>query len=148
LKVSTENYGGKNLQKTAVVRTNDPQHPRIRLTISGYVENFASIQPSRIRLSGIAGHAIAVPVTIVPEEKYPFKILEVEAADGRNIRYELQERTGAGEKGYTLRVENIKKEEGSYRDVIRLQTDSTVKPLIQIHVSGYIREERHQKSGS
>ena len=105
------------------------------------MENFANIKPARVRLSGMAGHPIATTVTIIPKGKYPFQILDVKATDGGNIRYELTERPAAGGKGYTLSVENTKKEKGSYHDVIRLRTDSSVKPEIHIRVSGHIRDK-------
>jgi hypothetical protein len=112
------------------------------------VEKFVTIKPARVRLSGFVGHPITRTVTIIPEEKYPFKILEVKATDGRNIRYELTERPAAEGKGYTLSIENTKKETGRYHDVIRLKTDSFIKPEIQIRVSGYVRDENPRKTGS
>jgi hypothetical protein len=105
------------------------------------VENFVTVKPARVRLSGIVGHSIAVPVTIIPEEKYPFEIVDVKAKDGRHIRYDLNQRPTTEGKGYTLLVENVKKEKGRYHDVIRLRTNSPIKPQIQIRVSGYIRDE-------
>jgi hypothetical protein len=124
-----------------MVHTNDPQQSRIKLSISGYVENFVNIKPTRVRLTGVVGHPIAVSVVIVPEKKYPFKILEVKATDGQNIRYELTERIADEGKGYNLSVENTRKETGRYHDVIRLKTDSPIKPEIHVRVSGYVREK-------
>jgi hypothetical protein len=112
------------------------------------VENFVNIKPARVRLTGFVGHPIVVTVTITPEEKYPFKILDATATDGRNIRYELKDRPAAEGKGYTLLIENTKKEKGRYHDAIRLKTDSVIKPEIRISVSGYIREENPRRTGS
>jgi hypothetical protein len=133
------------LRKTAVVHTNDPKQPKITLHISGHVENFVNISPANVRLSGLAGDPIVVPVTIVPEEKYPFKILGAKAASGQNIRYELRERSVSEGKGYTLLIENMKKEKGRYHDLIRLKTDSQIQPEISIRIFGFIRDEKPRR---
>jgi hypothetical protein len=148
LKVSSVNYGGKDLRKTAFVYTNDPKQPKITLNISGHVENFVNINPANVRLTGVVGHSIVVPVTIVPEEKYPFKILDAKAANGQNIRYELKERPMSEGKGYTLVIENMKKEKGRYHDLIRLKTDSPIQSEISIQIFGYIRDEKPSGTGS
>ena len=131
-----------------MVYTNDPKQPQITLQISGDVENFVSIRPAYVRLTGAVGQQIKVPVTIIPEEKYPFKILNAQATKGTDIRYELTERPLAQGKGYTLLVENLKKEKGRYHDVIRLQTDSQIQPEIDIRIFGHIHDQQKRRTGS
>jgi hypothetical protein len=89
-----------------------------------------------------------VTVTIIPREKYPFKILDAKAINGKNIRYEFMERPAEEGKGYTLLIENTRKEKGGYHDTIYLKTDSPIKPQIRIRISGYIREEKPRRTGS
>jgi hypothetical protein len=148
LKVGTSSYGGKELRKTAVVYTNDPQQPRISLQISGKVENFVIIQPAYVRLTGEVGQPIQVPVSIVPTAKYPFQIVNTRASNGTNIRYELKQRSAAEGNGYTLMVENLKQNEGRYHDTILLQTDSSIQPEISIRIFGYIYGKKERKAGS
>jgi hypothetical protein len=136
------------LRKAATVYTNDPKQPQITLQISGKVDNFVNIRPAYVRLTGAVGQQITEEVTIIPEEKYPFKILNAEAATGTNIRYELTERPPAQGKGYTLLVENLKKEKGRYHDVIRLKTDSRIQPEISIRIFGYIHDKQKRRTGS
>jgi hypothetical protein len=136
------------LHKTATVYTNDLHQPRVRLQISGNVEKFADIRPAYVRLTGTVGQPIKVPVTIIPEEKYPFKILNVQATQGTHIRFELVERPAAQGKGYTLVVENLKKDKGRYHDIIRLKTDSQIKPEISIRIFGYIHDKQKRRTGS
>jgi hypothetical protein len=118
--------------------TTDPQKPVSQLTISGPVKNFATITPSNVRLYGKVGEPVKETVRIVPENSYPFKILETKAQIGRDIRYELTSVQQAPGGAYLLTVENLKQETGRYYDTIFLVTDSRVKPKISIQVYGKI----------
>jgi hypothetical protein len=126
------------LRKTIQVMTTDPQKPVSQLTISGPVKNFATITPSNVRLYGKVGEPVKETVRIVPENSYPFKILETKAQIGRDIRYELTSVQQAPGGAYLLTVENLKQETGRYYDTIFLVTDSRVKPKISIQVYGKI----------
>ena len=118
--------------------TTDPKKPVTQLTISGSVKNFATITPKNIRLYGKVGEPVKETVRIVPENSYPFKILETKAQIGRDIRYELTSEKQAPGGAYLLTVENLKQETGRYYDTIFLVTDSRVKPKISIQVYGKI----------
>ena len=118
--------------------TTDPQKPVTQLTIRGSVKNFATITPSNVRLYGKAGEPVKETVRIVPEDSYPFKILETKAQIGRDIRYQLTSEKQTPGGPYLLTVENLKQETGRYFDTIFLVTDSRVKPKISIRVYGKI----------
>jgi hypothetical protein len=137
--VNTKGFGGRTLKKTIKVETNDTRRPKFNLIVKGFVERFVTITPARIRLTGEPKTPIKTSVSIIPEKKYPFKILDVNAKKGKNIRQDLQEtKTSKGEKGYLLTVENLKKETGRYFDTIILKTDSKIQPEITISVYGNI----------
>ena len=85
-------------------------------------------------------------VKIIPEPKHPFKILEVRARNGKDIRFELKPISGQEQNGYELVVENLKKTKGRYSDTIILKTDSAVKPEIKIHVYGDILEKPKKRA--
>ncbi len=126
--------------------TTDPKKPVTQLTISGSVKNFATITPKNIRLYGKVGEPVKETVRIVPEESYPFKILETKAQIGRDIRYELTSEKQAPGGAYLLTVENLKQETGRYYDTIFLVTDSRVKPKISIQVYGKISGSETRKA--
>ncbi|MGD8969973.1 MAG: hypothetical protein PVG01_01090 [Desulfobacterales bacterium] len=126
--------------------TTDPQKPVTQLAISGSVKNFATITPKNIRLYGKVGEPVKETVRIVPEDSYPFKILETKAQIGRDIRYELTSEKQAPGGAYLLTVENLKKETGRYYDTIFLVTDSRVKPKISIRVYGKISGSETRKA--
>ena len=141
----TLGYGGKKLQKSITVITNDKKAPRQKVTFTGRVEKFATITPKKVKLKGTSGKSITAQVKIIPEKKYEFSITEIKADKGENIRYSLEKEEGAKGKGYILTVENLKTVKGKYRDTIRLKTTSKIRPEIAIKVYGYIESEKIAK---
>ena len=127
------------------MHTSDPMNQQINLSISGSVEAIASIKPKRVKLSGLAGVPISETVTIIPREKYPFKILETRAQRGKNIRYRLKEEKNSENTIYLLTVENMRQEKGNYYDKIELITDNRHRKKILINVYGSILEPEKRK---
>jgi hypothetical protein len=99
-------------------------------------------------LRGFTGEPIQTKVTIIPEEKYPFKIQKVRARDGRNIRFRLEEENSEEGPRYALIVENQSAQKGRYFDVITLETDSKIRPTLDVRVYGDLmpRPEKKDKS--
>jgi len=77
-------------------------------------------------------------VKIIPEEKYPFKIVGDRTIHNQNFHYKLEEVKRSTKTEYVLTVENLKKEKGRYSDTIKLKTDSKIRPEIRIRVYGNI----------
>jgi len=150
IKVKTAGFGGRKLKKNIRVETSDTDKPHFNLTVVGQVEKFVTISPKRVRLTGKPGTLIRITALIVPEKKYPFKIVSHRARDGKNIKYELTETEGASGKAYRLIVENLKGEKGRYHDVIYLKTDSKIKPELNVRVYGniYIPKETNKPPNS
>ena len=134
------------MKKQATVLSDDPKQPQIVLTVSGFVEKFATISPKVVRLVGPAGQPIKRSVMIIPEKKYRFRITGVEAKKGDNIRLELSETNNPEGSGYVLAIENLKKESGRYFDVVTLKTDSKIQPEIKLSVYGNILENKPKKA--
>ena len=101
------------------------------------MDRVVTISPSRVVLRGEAGTAIRGRTIIVPEKRFPFKIIGVRAGNGDNIRYDLRDRQD-GSGSYLLEVENLRTSPGRYHDTIQLTTDSQIKPKITIAVYGHI----------
>ncbi len=106
-----------------------------------------TIRPRQVRLRGIAGEQLQKKVTIIPVEKYPFKILKVRAQNGKNIRFQLQEEKGQKGQQYALIIENQRLQKGRYFDNITLETDSKIRPTLNVRVYGNImpRPEEEKK---
>ena len=143
--MNTNGFGGKTLYKTARVLTNDPQRSATQLSISGAVKVFASITPKTIKLYGPSNSLLKETVKIIPEERYPFKIIDTKAQVGKEIRFNVSEDNHSSEKSYILTIESLKQTAGRFYDTIYLMTDSPIKPKISIRVYGKISEPKKPK---
>ncbi|HQP29864.1 MAG TPA: hypothetical protein PLB81_00940 [Deltaproteobacteria bacterium] len=118
------------------VDTNDPQRPKLELSVSGEVREFASVLPRYVTLRGKAGTEVGEIITILPI--HPFTVRGVRAQDGKHIRVKVNEKITGGRKSYVVTVENIMNQPGQYADTVVVETDSKVKPEIIIGVWGVI----------
>jgi hypothetical protein len=121
----------------------------VQLAVLGPVDRFATVTPSMVSLRGAVGESLKQTVRIVPEEKYPFKVLSAQPRDGKNIKV-LLSAANDGQGGYSLLVENTKAEAGSHNDAVILKTDNKLKPEIEIRVYIYLRppQPAEKKAGS
>jgi hypothetical protein len=110
----------------------------IRLTVYGFVEKFATVKPERIFLNGPVDKNLSLTLEIIPEEKYPFKVLETSALNGKNIHFKLEENSTSKSTRYFLTVKNTAKVKGKYFDFINIKTDNRIHPEIRIPVLGNI----------
>ncbi len=122
--------------------TNDENNSKMILKIAGKVTRFATINPNRVSLSGTVGQELKKEITIIPEEKYPFKIVDIATKNKSNIAVKHQISNSAKQMTYLITVENLKKSAGRYHDTILINTDSPIKPVIKIPVRGVIRDSK------
>ncbi len=139
VKVSTRGYGGRKIKEDVRIKINDPHRPVLVVTVTGFVEKFAEIRPERVRLFGPPGLPLTTQVEIIPRKEYPFIIQGIEAKKGNFIKYELIETCGPGRKRCIIRIENTKPDKGRYLDAIYVKTDSRLRPVIPIYITGLIR---------
>jgi hypothetical protein len=128
------------MKKTAEIHSDDKNLPIVQIEISGTVEKFVTIIPRAISLRGYVGDEIKKSVTIIPEEKYDFKITKVRARNGKHINLQLNEIKDTGRTEYSLTVENLFAKEGRYSDLIILETDSKIRPEVNVKVYGNLRQ--------
>lgn len=138
VKVNTDGYGGFGFREKVSIKTNDPHRPLLEIVIKGKVETFADIRPQRVRLAGKRGKPLMVEVDIIPKQGYPFAIKGIKVDEGKFIRYELEPKDLNGNKHWVLRIENTQNKKGRYLDVLYIQTDSELKPVIPIPITGLI----------
>ena len=74
------------MSKAALVHTNDPRAPELKLSIAGKVEEVVTIKPPRIVLQGIAGQSLTQSLIIMPRKEYPFRIVETSTGKNKNFR--------------------------------------------------------------
>lgn len=119
-------------------------NPKPKLIIYGNVEKFVNIEPPSVSLRGYVGETMQKEVRIIPREKYPFKIVTSNAQYGKDILFQINENKIGEATEYLLKVKNIKKEKGVYRDKIILQTNSEIKPTLKISVYLKILEREQE----
>lgn len=136
--MDTNGYGGTLLKKSIVVETSAAKQPNLTIEIAGNVEKFANITPNKLILRGNAGEPIHGIVTVSPDPKYPFRVLETRSKNGIDIQARTEEKQENNTTTYVITVENLKKDPGRYYDVVTLKTTSPVKPEIQLSVYGQI----------
>jgi len=83
-------------------------------------------------------------IRIIPRKEYPFNIVTSTAKYGKDILFRINKNKAGEATEYLLKVKNLKKEKGVYRDKIILHTNSEIKPKIQIHVYVKIRERKQE----
>jgi hypothetical protein len=132
------------MKKTASVYTNDKNRSRMGLVIAGQVEKFVTMRPRHINLRGYTGDTIKASVSLIPETKYPFKILKISAKDGSNIKFQLADVELPANGAYELKVENLKQDSGRYFDTIILETDSKIQPQLKVKVYGNLRPRKSE----
>ncbi|MCF8108929.1 MAG: hypothetical protein K9J81_08040 [Desulfohalobiaceae bacterium] len=123
------------------IQTNDPDQPWHQVVVTGRVEKFAEIRPERVRLKGTSGEKLFQNVLIIPRKIHPFTIQNIKAKYGKNINYTLIERCADGNNQCVIKVENTRREEGRYVDVLNIRTDCDIHPTIPIYITGLIRQE-------
>jgi len=117
-----------------VVKTNDPRRPDFRLTLSGWVERFASIEPGFVYFRGEAKDVEAVELEVTPNSTDGFHITRVVADKPHLFSAELIEPCKQENAPCRIRVTNRQKNAGKYVGVIKVTTDSMVQPSFIIVV--------------
>lgn len=137
LEVNSSHFQGR-IYKTAVVVSNDPQKPRITLSLKGTIKSIINLKPSRVvSFRGQAGH-IAPQTIDITSDAGPFHIEKLKSNLDQDITYQLK--TIQDGHHYQLTVTN-KAGVGNYGGAIQMATDMAKKPEISVLVFGNIQGE-------
>jgi hypothetical protein len=124
-------------KKETKVRLNDPDRPRLVLTMTGVATPFIEIQPSHIvRLRGSPGDNIRGQVRFTSHLPTPFKITQYRT----NIpdKIEVTITPEVPDKVYVLEVRPKGEKPGPFNGVIDLFTNSKERPRLIVRVFGEI----------
>ena len=139
LKVNTKNRKGK-LNQSATIFSNDPQKPTTKISISGLIKQFISVEPNtRVLLQGYYGDKIVKKVTITSPEERPLKITGITTDIEDKIKYMLK--TIEKEKEYSLEIKTRSGIKESFRGKVVLKTNTKEKPEIELFVTGKLQKE-------
>jgi hypothetical protein len=138
LKLNTNDLKA-TIQKSAVVYTNDPQHPQINLTMSAHVEVPISIEPPGVMMHGFAGEDIQQQVTITANEDQPLTLEPEKLTLQNEASYHIV--TLKKGKLYRIVFTNTSQKSGKYGGVLTLKTNYAKMPQIKIMVLGFIENK-------
>ena len=140
LKVKAKQSRGGKLSKSATVHSNDPKNPTLRLTLTGKVKTFISVEPSnRVYLNGYEGDVISKSLKIINQVKSPLKITELKSNIDDKINYELKPVVEGKE--FELTVKTLAGLKGRSNGLITLETNIDKKPKIEIRVSVNFKDD-------
>ena len=104
------------------------------------LKNYITVSPGvQIQLRGFAGDTPAKTVTITSQEEQPLEILETSSSLEDTIAYKLT--TIEKGKSYSLEITTPSGLKEAFRGQIRLKTNSTKKPLIELAVMGIVQKQ-------
>jgi hypothetical protein len=132
LTLKTAGYQGK-LRKEAVVHSNDPANPQVRLQLAAAVRVSIAVDPPAVLLEGIAGEEITRSVLIQANEAEPLALKLLPAPEAEKVAYELQEVEAGRIYKLVFRLAGTGAEK--FGGILRLETNYPAKPQLQI---GYL----------
>jgi hypothetical protein len=136
LKLKTKGYQG-TVRKSAVVYSNDPKRPQIKLAVKARVKVPISFEPRGVMLAGFVGDEIKQVVTIRSHKEQPLTLELAQLSLPKKVAYELK----SVEEGklYQLILRNISKKQDKYSGFITLKTNYPQKPEITVMFLGHIK---------
>ncbi|QTA82620.1 Uncharacterized protein dnl_49990 [Desulfonema limicola] len=93
-------------------------------------------------MNGETGETIKAVVRIVPEEKYPFKILEARTSNKEKISVTMEEKQSEKGVEYLITVFNLQNTPTRYFEKVILKTDSKLRPELEINVYTNITDKK------
>jgi hypothetical protein len=139
LRLQTRGYGGRRYSRMVQITTNDPVNTVIGIQVTGDIKKFVTMTTSAVFLIGKQGEPISTTVKIVPETEPPFKLLHVNAMNGKDIRHSITEKEHDGRIFYELLIENAAEAPGRYYDRISIITDRSDQAPLTVNVRGAIQ---------
>jgi len=138
LSLQTRGYGGHRYNRAIQVTTNDPANSTISIQITGEIKKFVTMTPNAAFLTGKQGEPLSATITIIPETEPAFKLLQVNAMNGKDIRHSVTEKEKNGRKFYELLIENTAEAPGRYYDRITIMTDRSDQAPLIVNIRGNI----------
>ncbi|NLX96829.1 MAG: DUF1573 domain-containing protein [Rhodopirellula sp.] len=139
--------------QSATIHTNDPEHPRLTLAITGRIVSAVSISPTNLVLRGIsAGEAATGTLKLYGFQEKPLKITGYEVTEKATAdKFELDHEPLSAEEiakeqdaqsGHLIRV-TLKPglPLGAFQQKIVLKTDAEDAPTVEIPIQGTISSE-------
>jgi hypothetical protein len=140
LTVKTEGYQGR-VNKTALVKTNDPRHQSMSLSLSADIRAYITVEPTRaVLLRGVLGDDIQQVVKIRAGDNYPLEISKVRSNMDQWLDYKVIP-DAAGGHLYDLEVRSKAKTQTTVGGYIVVVTNHPKKPELTLPVRLWVQPE-------
>lgn len=136
--IKTTGCGIGKYDRTIQITTNDPENPIPAVRLTGDVKRFVTMTPSAVFLTGKVGEPVSATVRIIPESEPGFKLLQVNAVNGKDISHSINEKNENGRTFYELVIENAAESPGRYYDRITIITDRSDHAPLIVNIRGNI----------
>lgn len=121
------------MKKNIKIESDDPIKKRFNLVVKGLVEKIVTVLPQTIRMQGRPGETLEKIVSITPSPKYPFSILDIKIKNKTPIQTTLI-KPESNNKPWQISVKVTSDEVQSFYDVLKIRTDSKLKPNLTVRV--------------
>ncbi|HYA02810.1 MAG TPA: hypothetical protein VEI04_06825 [Syntrophobacteria bacterium] len=139
LTVKTEGYQGR-VNKTALVKSNDPRHESLSLSLSADIRAYVVVEPARMAvLQGVVGDDIRQVLRIRAGDGYPLELREPSSNMDQWLDYKLL--TKEGSHLYDLEVRSKSQTQTTVGGYIRLVTNHPKTPELTVPVQLRVRPE-------
>lgn len=138
MRIGTTGCGAGKYDRTIQIITNDPENPALAVRLTGNVQKFVTMTPSAVFLNGKAGEPVSATVRIIPETEPGFKLVQINAQNGKDIRHFVTEKEEDGKKVYELLIENTAETPGRYYDRLTIITDRNDQAPLILNIRGNI----------
>ena len=133
------------MKKATLIRTDDPEKSRFKVTVTGKVDRVVTIKPRSVYLQGNQGDTLETMIEITPSPKYQFSILGLEQKTNTNIKASLIAPEGE-EKSWRIKIKAESDKAGQIYDLLTLKTDSKYRPSLAIRVYAKFIEKKESDS--
>lgn len=138
MRIGTTGCGAGKYERTIQIMTNDSENPTLAVRLTGDVKKFVTMTPSAVFLNGMAGEPVSATVRIIPETEPAFKLAQINAKNGKDIRHFVTEKEENGKKVYDLLIESTAETPGRYYDQLTIITDRNDQAPLILHIRGNI----------
>jgi len=133
ISLDTDGYGGQDLQRQILVKTNDPDNKKLYLTVTCKVSSLVTVKPSTVMLSGTPGETLEAIVTINPAPDFNMKILGMTQKFNAQIKAKLVE-PEPGSRDWQIKITTYSDKADDLYDILTLKTDNPAKPVLKVRV--------------
>jgi hypothetical protein len=134
--IDTKGYQG-NMQKTAMVYTNDPIQDSVRLTVNASVKVPIALSPRYVIFRGQENIETTTSIEITAGLDTPLELEPAESNLGDKLRYKIEE-VESGRR-YRVHFTNLPGASGSFSGFLNLRTNYEEMPVVNIRVNASIR---------